>query len=110
MLQVDIYLTRCHAGPNFCYKGVEGEISFTFDTWTSDPGHNFLSVTAHYIDIPKDQPDQWTLREVQLAFAPLEGHHTGANIASVLQGVLERYGIREKVCNVLLLYMAANYL
>ena len=81
---------------NLCYKGVEGEISFTFDTWTSDPGQNFISVTAHFIDSPKDQPDQWALREVQLAFAPLEGHHTGANIASVIQGVLDQYDIRER--------------
>ena len=103
-------MTRCNAGPNFHYKGVEGEISFTFDTWTSDPGHNFLSVTAHYIDSPKDQPDQWMLRDIQLAFAPLEGHHTGANIASVLEGVLERYGICEKICNIFMLYTAAYYL
>jgi hypothetical protein len=79
------------------YKGVEGEISFTFDTWTSDPGHNFLSVTAHYIDSPMDRPDQWMLREAQLAFTLLEGHHTGVNIASVLETVIERYGIRDKV-------------
>jgi len=50
------------------------------------------------------------LRDIQLAFAPLEGHHTGANIASVLEGVLERYGICEKICNIFMLYTAAYYL
>jgi hypothetical protein len=90
------------------YKRVEGDISFTFDTWTSDPGHNYISVTAHYIDSPKDHPDEWTLREVQLAFALLEGHHTGANIASVLSNVLDRYEIREKVRIVFMLCAPAN--
>ncbi|KAF8878632.1 hypothetical protein BD779DRAFT_1403148, partial [Infundibulicybe gibba] len=28
---------------------VPGKVSFTFDSWTSDPGDPFLSVTAHYI-------------------------------------------------------------
>jgi len=89
-----------HWSANYFTKRVSGEISFTFDTWTSEGGgsDNYLSVTAHYIDSPKDEPDQWVLRDVQLAFSPLEGHHTGANIASVISGVLERYEIREKVC------------
>ena len=76
---------------------MEGEISFTFDTWTSEGSDNFISVTAHYIDSPTDQPDQWTLKEDQLAFTLLEGHHTGENIASVLASIIERYDIREKV-------------
>lgn len=86
-------------------KRVDGEISFTFDTWTSEDGggDNYLSVTAHYIDSPEDQPDQWVLREVQLAFSPLEGPHTGANIASVISDVLKRYEIREKVCIVFMI-------
>ena len=54
----------------------------------------------HYIDSPKDQPEQWVLKEAQLAFALLEGHHTGANIALILAGVLKQYGIYEKVCSV----------
>jgi hypothetical protein len=81
-----------------CYKRVKGEISFTFDTWTSEGStHSYISVTAHYIDSPDDQPDQWVLKEDQLAFAPLEGHHTGANIASILASILKWYGICKKV-------------
>ena len=50
------------------------------------------------------------LRNIQLAFAPLEGPHTGANIASVLASVLERYGICEKVFTLFMLCTAANNL
>jgi len=49
------------------------------------------------------------LKEVQLVFAPLEGHHTGANIASIMASILERYGICEKVSILFMLYTAANY-
>ena len=89
---------------------MEGQISFMFDTWTSEGNHNYLSATAHYIDSPEDRPDQWMLRNIQLAFALLEGPHTGANIASVLASVLERYGIREKVFTLFMLCTAANNL
>jgi hypothetical protein len=97
---------------NYFSKCIDGEISFTFNTWTSKGTGNcsYLSLTAHFIDSTEDQPDQWMLRDVQLAFAPLEGHHTRANIASILSGVLERYGIREKVCIVFMLGIAAKFL
>jgi len=93
---------------NTAAKRKKGEISFTFDTWTSEGNNNYLSVTAHYIDSPKDQPEQWALREVQLTFALLEGSHSGENITSVLSAVLEQYGICEKVCMSFALCMAAN--
>ena len=56
-----------------------------------------MSITAHYINSAVGKPDQWVLREDQLTFAPLEGHHSGANIASIIASVLDEYGISEKV-------------
>jgi hypothetical protein len=51
------------------------------------------------------------LREVQLAFALLEGHHTRVNIAAVLTSVLEQYDICKMVLHsCYLVYPAANYL
>jgi len=76
---------------------VEGEISFTFDSWTSESSHPYLLVTAHYIDSPKDQLDQWVIRKAQFTFVPLEGPHTGANITSVISSMLDWYDICEKV-------------
>jgi hypothetical protein len=80
-----------------CGQHVQGLISFTFDCWTSDSGHPYISLTGHYIDSPQDKPDAWALKEDQLAFTRLDGHHTGANIASVLLCVLDEYEIRNKV-------------
>jgi len=69
-----------------------------FDIWSSEGNKdNYLSITAHYINSPKDKLDQWVLKEVQLAFAELEGHHTRVNITSILANVLKWYGICGKV-------------
>jgi hypothetical protein len=77
---------------------VPGQISFTFDTWTSETRDPYLSVTGHYISAPRDRPQDWELKSEQLAFAPFEGNHSGANMANVLVRTVDRYGIREKVC------------
>ena len=33
---------------------VEGKVSFTFDTWTSDAQDPYLSITGHYITAPEN--------------------------------------------------------
>lgn len=70
----------------------------TFDAWTSEPGDPFLSVTGHYIDAPPDKPHEWVLKTDQLAFSPIEGNHSGSNMANILMRTVDRYGIRDKVC------------
>jgi hypothetical protein len=49
-----------------------------------DGGNPYLSVTGHYIDAPKDKPQDWELKNEQFAFALFEGHNSGANMAQVL--------------------------
>jgi hypothetical protein len=69
----------------------------TFDTWTSSSGDPFLSLTAHYIDTPVDKPQQWVLKSDQLAFTPIIGNHSGANIGRILMEAIDEYDIRNKV-------------
>jgi hypothetical protein len=57
-----------------------------------------MSVTAHYIWIPEDDPHAWQLKAEQLAYKSFEGHHSGANIAQVLFRIIQKYGLEEKVC------------
>jgi hypothetical protein len=75
-----------------------GQISFTFDTWTSETRDLYLSVTGHYISAPKERPQDWELKSKQLVFAPFEGNHSGANMANVLIRTVKHYGIHNKVC------------
>jgi hypothetical protein len=54
-------------------------------------------ITAHYVNSLVNKPNQWALKEDQLAFALLEGHHTRANITSIISNVLNEYVISQKV-------------
>jgi hypothetical protein len=79
------------------FQQIPGQISFTFDSWTSKTGDPFLSVTGHYISGSLDKPQDWELKTEQLAFTPIEGNHSGANLSSIILRVIDRYGIRDKV-------------
>src|SRR5277367_1871246 len=49
-----------------------------------------LAITGHWIDI------KFRLHQELLAFIPLEGHHTGEYMASVVYDVLDEFDIKEK--------------
>jgi hypothetical protein len=76
---------------------IEGKVSFTFDTWTSDAQDPYLSVTGHYITAPEGRPREWKLTSEQLAFSHFEGNHSGANMATVLMKTIDRYDLQKKV-------------
>jgi hypothetical protein len=56
----------------------------------------YLPITAHYIDSTNGS-DKWELKSELLRFTEIEGNHGGANIASVILCVIDRYDIRDKV-------------
>jgi hypothetical protein len=56
-----------------------------------------LGVTGHYIDSAKENPMAWELKCEQLAYTPLHGNHSGANMSKILLHTLDRYDIRDKV-------------
>jgi len=85
-------------------QDAKGLISFTFDTWTSDSGKPYLSITGHYISAPADKPLDWKLKVDQLAFAPFEGCHSGANMSKILVHTVDRYSIRNRVTQSLLCF------
>src|ERR1700683_4963837 len=89
-------------------QNILGQVSFTFDTWTSKTGDPFLSVTSHYITASPDKPHEWELKNQQLAFTPFEGHHSGSNMSTILVRTVDHYGIREKVtyCNLIPINLA----
>ena len=70
---------------------VPGDISFTLDGWTSKNQIPFLGITAHWIS------SNWELKNTILDFQPLEGSHTGENLATVFFDTLKEYGILNKV-------------
>ena len=79
------------------YKGIDSQFSATFDLWQSGAGDPYLSFTVHYIDAPKEKPNNWELKSDLLAFAEVKGNHSGANIGDHILKIVDRYGIVDKV-------------
>lgn len=76
---------------------MQGQISLTFDGWTSGANDPYLAVTAHYIVANEDQPNDWALKSRLLGYTEIHGNHSGANTAAVILRVVDRYDIRGKV-------------
>ncbi|KAK7913166.1 hypothetical protein WMY93_013377 [Mugilogobius chulae] len=66
-------------------------VALTGDYWTSLGNHNFLGVTAHYID------EQWQLRSHALCVMKTEERHYAETCAEHFIHVAEEWGIMEKV-------------
>jgi hypothetical protein len=67
------------------------KVSLTADGWTGPSQKDFLGVTAHWID------DKWMQRELVIGFEPMNGAHTGENLAEALINIVERFNIGEKI-------------
>uniref|UniRef100_H2ZWK5 HAT C-terminal dimerisation domain-containing protein n=1 Tax=Latimeria chalumnae TaxID=7897 RepID=H2ZWK5_LATCH len=61
------------------------KIALTSDIWTSLATETYMSVTAHFIT--KD----WQLKSINLAIKPLSERHTGENIVTFIEEVLEKF-------------------
>lgn len=79
------------------YKTINSQFSTTFDLWQSGAGDPYLSLTVHYIDAPKEKPNDWELKSDLLAFTEIKGNHSGANIGEYIIRIANRYGILNKV-------------
>lgn len=70
------------------------KVSLTLDGWTSPYSDDFLAVTAHWID------QDWNLREIIMAFEPLDGPHTGENLLKSLITVINRFSLGRKILTI----------
>lgn len=70
-------------------------VSCTLDGWTSPFNQAFLAVTAHWID-----QHTWTMKEVIIGFEPINGPHTGENLAAVFIDVLEEFDLGRRLFTV----------
>jgi len=68
-----------------------GKISLAANTWTSPNKLAFLAIVAYWIS------DSWQIKEVLIGFEEIRGSHTGANMAGIINDVLARYGIQDRI-------------
>ncbi|XP_077217854.1 zinc finger BED domain-containing protein RICESLEEPER 2-like [Tasmannia lanceolata] len=63
-------------------------ICITTDTWTSNRGMSFMSITVHFVD------DQWKLNKKILNFCPIIDHK-GEAMGTAIEKCLKEWGIRK---------------
>jgi hypothetical protein len=71
--------------------GQETKVSIAVDCWKSPNDNHFLAVMCYYIS------DSWEYREALLGFEPLSGQHTGRNLAEVVEAVLARHDLTQRL-------------
>lgn len=65
-------------------------VALTSDGWTSCTMQSYITVTCHFID------NDWQLKNYVLQTRVMEETHSGHNIAEVLRGACEEWGISDK--------------
>ena len=61
------------------------------DTWASVNKLAFITMVAYWIS------DRWQMEEVLIGFKEIRGSHTGANMAGIINNVLARYGMQDRI-------------
>jgi hypothetical protein len=67
------------------------KIALSLDGWSSTNKHSFLGVIAHYITA------EWELVEEMIGFESLTDCYSGAALAVVVNGILEKYNLLDRV-------------
>ena len=67
-------------------------IHLSIDIWTAPAGNrSYLDVIAHWCDV------DYNIQTALIALRPVEGRHSGVNIAGILTDVIETYRIGHKI-------------
>ena len=72
-----------------------GLISFTCDIWSNQNRLPFLALTAHWIS-KVEGTSSLKFKSGLIAFHHLRGQHTGALLAKILIGLLDRAAVTSK--------------
>ena len=75
-------------------NGIQSKYSITCDIWTAKNQISFFGFTIHYID------DDWQMKVNLLAFKCLKVEHDGQSLSKTFIGVLEEYGIADRLLGV----------
>ena len=67
------------------------KVSLALDCWSSFNRQGYLAINAYFID------DKWNYHEVLLAFEYVECSYTGIKLAEVLNSVLIRHSIEDRI-------------
>src|SRR4051812_31413010 len=72
------------------------KILLALDCWMSPNHLVFMAITDYFIDV------NWQYHKVLLGFEHLQSTHTGESLASVLEGVLIRHNISDRILAIII--------
>lgn len=67
------------------------KISLTLDSWSSIANESYCAITCHFID------QDWKLNSFVLDFVPLQGQHSGEELANIVFKIFKFYEIENKI-------------
>lgn len=69
-----------------------GTVSLTTDCWTSLNADSFITITAHFVN-----KSNWNMESIVLATSFIEVTHTAENLRSIIENILDEFGIQGKL-------------
>ncbi|KAJ6134816.1 hypothetical protein N7523_001138 [Penicillium sp. IBT 18751x] len=69
----------------------DAKLSLALDCWTLPFHQAFMAITGYFLD------EYWEYKQILLGFEPLDGSHTGENLALALCNVIDRHRIKDKI-------------
>lgn len=73
------------------YLKSQDSISFTHDMWSSRKGDDYFAIIAHFIN------ENWEMESITIAFEHPSQSHTGEHMADIFVGVMDNYGILDRI-------------
>ena len=82
--------------------GIDSLVSIIYDGWSSKRRRSFASYSIQYIYSPPEDPYNWSLKSHLLEFHRTVGHHTGLMVGNDMVGVIQKFGLKDKVSSFLM--------
>jgi hypothetical protein len=81
---------------------VASSVSLTSDIWSGNAKEDYISVVCHYVN------SDWELQKRVVGFRLIDVKHSGENIAERIAGVVEEFGVVDKIFAVTLDNASSN--
>ena len=65
------------------------KVALALNCWSANDHKSFMAIMAYFINT------QWNYHEVMLGFEPLQGQHSGENLAGVLNNVIIKHELSD---------------
>ena len=83
-------------------KNIVSLVSIIYDGWSSKRQRSFVSYSIQFIYSPSEDPYHWSLKSHLFDFHRTVERHTGLMIGNDIISVIQKFGLKDKVCGLLI--------